>query len=154
MRIVRFKGKQVYIQLNVLTPFFYKQQFQTDFYRDVLVYKTQHKQAIGMRLVWSMSKSNDFDLIDYDQWIRLFQEEDTDWESINVELDKLYREVEKTDGDQRPSQYAEEELLLNTSRMGISLELLKIMLPSELFNGLSKAEKQEATQQDIDRFLM
>lgn len=154
MRIAKFKGANIYIQLNALTPFFYRQQFGDDFYSAIQALIRGRKNSSGYKVVWALSKSNDFELLDYDQWILAFDEGGTDWDSIVKEISKAYRKTDESLDSSEPSDHYEVKLIVSAARIGLSLQTLRIMYPSDLINAVSEIKTKKANQADIDNLLL
>lgn len=157
MRIVRFLGEHINIQMSVLTPFFYKQQFNIDFSDDLLLFLTEQQHTIGQRLVWAMSKTADFDLIDFSQWIHAFEQGETNWVEILQEINRYFANFEiKEDSKKEPIQvkHYETKVIGTSLKLGFSFDSLKYILPSDLDHLFDdENEPQKATQEDIDMLL-
>lgn len=158
MRIVKFIGEHINIQMSVLTPFFYKQQFNIDFGDDLLKFLKQENAVVGQRLVWAMSKTADFDLIDYSQWIVTFSEGETNWTEIIKEVNRYFANLKMEESEteeQTPQSYHSETKMVGTAlKMGFSFDSLKYILPSDLVHLFDESTKpMKATQKDIDMLL-
>lgn len=155
MRLVKYKGEFIQIQMSVLTPFFYLQQFNAEFEDDLLKYIIDKDKTIGQKLVWSMSKTADFDLIDFEQWILLFENQETNWLEISEEIERYFANYEiktKNHESSKPGRYYHKKVVATALKMGFSFESLKYVLPSDLVHILGE-EEVKATQEDIDFLL-
>lgn len=157
MRIVKFNGEHINIQMSVLTPFFYKQQFNSDFSDDLLKFFSSNEVSIGHRFIWAMSKTADFDLIDYSQWMLTFEEGETHWNEIIKEINRYFAnfEIKETKNENQVEvEHYETKQIGTALRLGFSFDSLKYILPSDLDHLFSDETKpQKATQDDIDMLL-
>lgn len=161
MRIIKFLGEDISIQSNVLTPFFYQQQFKKDIYKDLGEFFKTESNTIGNRIVWALSKSIEFDIYDFDQWILAFDNGDTDWHEVHQELDRfLYSEPtekkSKKKEESKPIKHYPIKQVSYALRSGFSFESLKYIQPFDLhsiYDDEEDAEVKQATQADIDNLL-
>lgn len=152
MRFVKYGGLEFPINANVLTGFFYRQQFGRDFLSDLLEMVTKTNTLVVPKIVWSLAKSYDFDLIDYDQWLLKLKEGPADYEGILLETNKFLRKVDIDSNQSENTDHYEVKLLATAAKLGFELDALKLLLPSDLINATSQPQLRKATSEEFQNF--
>lgn len=163
-------GKKVKIKASAGVLIRYKAQFGTDYnsdVRDILAEDISDNGDhvmrvidIGYKLLWSMAKTADKDILPPDDWIKSF--DNFDIIEILMTAKSFFEESLDLDSDNADDtaegdELTAENLLACASLSGISLELLDDMPLKMLINTLDeycalKNGAEKATQEDFDNF--
>lgn len=166
MRIVKLSAGQSFIHASPLSLLIHRQAFNSSLMIDIseafslgeIINKSK-----AQKVFWTLSKTADLKLIDYEDWIHLLPDDNL-WripvlkeinEKLNVKAseDESDEEIIETDNNWEIS------ILVNAKRMGLSIEELNLLTMQsyidyqDMYLG-NKETKKQATQADIDRLLM
>ena len=163
MRIVNLGEVITYIHGSMLTPFFYRQYFRTEFHdavrkavQDGLV--VNHEYAY--RLLWVLVKTYEPKTIDYDQWIGLVEIKGTDWEiELLKEIHAKFYFKTKTEEKEEKNDDINYEvsMLVNAKKLGLTLAECDLFSLQDYVDFIdvhfAKSGPRTATQDDIDKLL-
>ena len=167
MRLLIVDNKKIKINGNIFTPFFYYQEFGRDLYDDIensIGNGVVFNQVIGRKIVWSLAKSSDFNLVGYEEWIIKNNFIDSNWWlPLVFEIEENIFIKEKITSNE-----VKEKLIRNNSDfafyflsiisvLNLPIELVKNMSINSVIEYLEKDKKPRtkiASQTDIDRLLM
>ncbi|WP_159647355.1 hypothetical protein [Erysipelothrix anatis] len=113
---------------------------------------TKTNTLVTPKIVWSLAKSHDFDLVDYDQWLLKLKEGPADYEGILIETNKFLRKVDIDTKKSENTEHYEVKSLATAAKLGFDLETLKLLLPSDLINAVSQPQLRKATSEEFQEF--
>lgn len=166
MRIVKLSAGNSFIHASPLSLVIHKQAFNTSLFIDIAKAFSSGEiinKSKAQRVFWTLSKTADTNLIDYEDWVFLIPESDVSWRIpvIKEINEKLYLKNNEEETDEVASENDtnwEISILVNAKRMGLSIEELNLLTMQsyidyqDMYLG-NKETKGKATQADIDALL-
>ena len=167
MRIVSLNAGQSFIHASPVSLVIHRQAFDSSLLFDIseaFSFGEIINTSKAQKVFWTLSKTADFTLIDYEDWVHLLPENNLWKIPVLKEInEKLYlssdeEEIEDEEVEMIDTNW-ETSILVNAKRMGLSIEELNLLTMrsyieyQDLYLG-KKETKKQATQADIDRLLM